>query len=232
MEDLAMALVSPRSPLVALRRPVPVPGPGEVLLEVSACGVCRTDLHILDGDLPRCARRSSRAMRWWAAWPPWVPAPRASGRASASAYPGWAEPAATAGTVRPGTRTFATRPSSRAITATAATPGTRWRTNASASRLPDAYDDAHGRAAVVRGTHRLPGLCHGAAGGAARLYGFGAAAHLIAQVAVAEGREVFAFTRPGDTRSQEFARSLGCAWAGGSDETPPAALDAALLFAR
>jgi propanol-preferring alcohol dehydrogenase len=63
------------------------------------------------------------------------------------------------------------------------------------------------------------------------LYGFGAAAHLIAQVAVAEGREVFAFTRPGDTRSQAFARDLGCAWAGGSDESAPALLDAALLFA-
>jgi propanol-preferring alcohol dehydrogenase len=97
--------------------------------------------------------------------------------------------------------------------------------------IPDAYDDLHAAPLLCAGL--IGYRAYAMAPGAARLglYGFGAAAHLIAQVARAEGREVFAFTRPGDARSQEFARSLGCAWAGGSDEAAPAPLDAALLFA-
>jgi alcohol dehydrogenase, propanol-preferring len=83
----------------------------------------------------------------------------------------------------------------------------------------------------LRGPDRLAQLPHGGGGGALGLYGFGAAAHILAQVAVWQGRRVYAFTRAGDAAGQAFARSLGAVWAGGSDETPPEPLDAAIIFA-
>ncbi len=231
MEDLAMALVSPRSPLVALRRAVPAPGPGEVLLEVSACGVCRTDLHILDGDLPpvrspivpghevvgRVAALGPAATRFRPGervGVPWLGGTCGHCRHCASGRENLCDEAVFTGYHRDGG--FARH----------AVADERY-----CLRLPDAYDDAHAAPLLCAGL--IGYRAYAMAPHAARLglYGFGAAAHLIAQVAVAEGREVFAFTRPGDTRSQDFARSLGCAWAGGSDERPPAALDAALLFA-
>ncbi len=97
--------------------------------------------------------------------------------------------------------------------------------------LPAGYDDAHAAPLLCAGL--IGYRAYALAGAAPRLglYGFGAAAHLIAQVALAQGREVFAFTRPGDVDAQRFARGLGVQWAGGSDETPPALLDAALIFA-
>ena len=87
------------------------------------------------------------------------------------------------------------------------------------------------RAASLRRPDRLAQLSHGGAGRGARVYGFGAAAHILAQVAIWQGRRVFAFTRSSDTASQDFARSLGAVWAGGSDEMPPEKLDAAIIFA-
>lgn len=231
MQDLAMALVAPRQPLAALRRPVPEPGPGEVLLEVGACGVCRTDLHIADGDLP--LPRS-----------PLVPGHEIVGRVVAAG---------------PGARRF--RPGDRVgVPWLGGTCGhcrqcaggrenlcdeavfTGYHRDGGYARhaladerfclaIPPAYDDAHAAPLLCAGL--IGYRAYAMAPGAARLglYGFGAAAHLIAQVAVAEGREVFAFTRPGDARSQAFARSLGCAWAGESTRAPPAPLDAAILFA-
>jgi propanol-preferring alcohol dehydrogenase len=98
-------------------------------------------------------------------------------------------------------------------------------------RIPDEYDDAEAAPLLCAG---LIGYRAYRACGDARsmgLYGFGAAAHLLAQVALADGREVFAFTRPGDVDGQRFARELGARWVGGSDETPPHALDAAIIFA-
>ena len=168
-----------------------------------------------------CVPPSCPGTKSSAASPRSAPAPRVSGRASASAFPGWAAPAAVAATAPAGARTSATTRSSPATTATAATPASPWPTSASASPSPPPT------------TTRTPPRCSArdssATGptrwrpGPARLglYGFGAAAHLIAQVAVAEGREVFAFTRPGDARSQDFARSLGCAWAGARTSPRP-----------
>ena len=97
--------------------------------------------------------------------------------------------------------------------------------------LPDGYDDLHAAPLLCAG---LIGYRAYAMTGDARtlgLYGFGAAAHLVAQVALAQGRTVYAFTRPGDSDAQAFARELGVQWAGGSDEAPPTPLDAALIFA-
>ena len=97
--------------------------------------------------------------------------------------------------------------------------------------LPDAYDDVHAAPLLCAGLIGYRSLK--AAGAAERLgiYGFGAAAHIVAQVARAQGRELYAFTSPGDRTAQDFARSLGCVWAGGSDEEPPRALEAAMIFA-
>ena len=231
MEDLAMTLVAPGSPLEAVRRAVPAPGPGELLLEVSACGVCRTDLHIVDGELAPV--RS-----------PIVPGHEVVGRVAALG--------AGASRFRPGERIGVPWLGGACGHCGHCAGGrenlcdgavfTGYHRDGGYARfavaderfclaLPDRYDDAHAAPLLCAGL--IGYRAYAMAPGAARLglYGFGAAAHLVAQVAVAEGREVFAFTRPGDARSQEFARSLGCAWAGDSNLAPPAPLDAALLFA-
>jgi len=97
--------------------------------------------------------------------------------------------------------------------------------------VPDAYADVDAAPLMCAGLIGYRALRMAGTATRLGLYGFGAAAHLIAQVARHQGRELFAFTRPGDTAAQDFARRLGCAWAGGSDDTPPAPLDAALIFA-
>ena len=231
MLDLAMALVAPRQPLVALHRPVPDPGPGEVLLEVGACGVCRTDLHIADGDLPlprsplvpgheivgRVVAAGPGAHRFRPGdrvGVPWLGGTCGHCRQCAGGRENLCDEAVFTGYHRDGGYARHALADERFCLA-----------------IPPAYDDAHAAPLLCAGL--IGYRAYAMAPRAARLglYGFGAAAHLIAQVAVAEGREVFAFTRPGDARSQAFARSLGCAWAGESTDAPPAPLDAAILFA-
>lgn len=227
----AMVLERPRTPLAMRERPVPRPGPGEVLVEVKACGVCRTDLHVVDGELPDPKL-------------PIVPGHEIVGHVAAIGegvsgfgvsarvgipWLGW-----TCGICpycRSGRENLCDRP---LFTGYTRDGGYATHTVADARycfALPEAADDAA----------LAPWLCAGLIGWRSYrmagegeklgIYGFGAAAHLLAQVAVWQNRKIYAFTRVGDTAAQDFARSLGATWAGGSDEMPPEPLDAAIIFA-
>ena len=227
----AMVLERPRSPLRLVRRAIPVVLPGQLLIKVRACAVCRTDLHVVDGDLPpRCEHI--------------VPGHEivgevvSCGRGISAFRPGnrvgvpWL--GFTCGTCaycRSGQENLC---NGARFTGYHIDGGFADYTVADARfcfALPQAYSD----------TEAAPLLCAGLigyrslkmAGNAQRLgiYGFGAAAHIVAQVAIYEGRQVYAFTRPGDAAAQDFARSLGCCWVGGSDLRPETELDAALIFA-
>jgi propanol-preferring alcohol dehydrogenase len=227
----AMVLERPGEPLRLMGRPRPEPGPGQVLLAVRACGVCRTDLHLVDGELPNprlpvvpgheivgtvIARgEGARALRIGErVGVPWLAGACGHCGYCLSGRENLCAEARFTGYQLDGGYAEYTLADERFCFS-----------------LPDRYSD----------TEAAPLLCAGLigyrayrlAGEAPRvgIYGFGAAAHLIAQVAVAQGRKVFAFTRPGDIDGQSFARNLGAAWAGGSDEAPPEALDAALIFA-
>lgn len=217
-------------PLRPVERSLPAPGLSELLLQVSACAVCRTDLHIVDGDIvgPR----------------PIVPGHEVVGRVIAvgggvSGFgPGirvgvpWL--GATCG-ICPyclsGAENLCDSPSFTGFTrdggfATHMVADARY-----CFAIPDVYDDVEAAPLLCAG---LIGFrSYRMAGDAPRLglYGFGAAAHVLAQVAVGDGRRVFAFTRPGDSAGQDFARHLGCEWAGASGAAPPDELDAAIIFA-
>ena len=227
----AMILDQPGRPLRAAEIPQPRPGANEVLVRVGACAVCRTDLHVMDGDLPRPKL-------------PLIPGHELVGRVEANGPQ--------AARFQPGARV--------GIPWLGRTCGDcdfcrTGRENLCEHALFTGYTRDGGFAEYVVAYERFclplpadgsdaalaPLLCAGLIGyrclrktGPARrvgLYGFGAAAHIVAQVARHEGRELFAFTRPGDTEAQAFARSLGAAWAGGSEEKPPVPLDAAIIFA-
>jgi propanol-preferring alcohol dehydrogenase len=228
---LAMVLDAPGTPLRPERRPLPRPGPGEVLVKVRACGVCRTDLHVVDGELP-----DPRL--------PLVPGHEIVGTVAAEG-PG-------AGRWREGDRL--------GVPWLGGACGGCAFCRSGRENLCDAarftgyrIDGGYAEYVLADGSFCLPIppgftdlqaaplMCAGligyrslrAAGEAERigLYGFGAAAHIVSQVARYEGRRVFAFTRPGDSAGQEFARACGAEWAGGSDRPPPEPLDAAILFA-
>jgi propanol-preferring alcohol dehydrogenase len=227
----AMVLVQPGRPLRLQRLAKPKPGPKQVLVKVVACGVCRTDLHVVDGEL------TSPKL-------PLVPGHEIVGRVEAVGIGGgrfrigervgipWLGHTCGQCTYcRSGHENLCDAP---AFTGYQVDGGYAEYTVADADycfALPESYTDIEA----------APLLCAGLIGyrslrmaGEARhlgLYGFGAAAHIVAQVARFQGRSVYAFTRPGDTQAQAFARQLGCAWAGGSDAAPPVALDAAIVFA-
>ncbi|RQQ42169.1 zinc-dependent alcohol dehydrogenase family protein [Burkholderia stagnalis] len=220
------------SPHLTLRElPDPSPGPGQLLIDVRACGVCRTDLHVVDGDL-RAPKR------------PVIPGHEIVG---------------TVASLGPGTSGFAIGErvgvpwlghtcghcafcasgrenlcDTPGFTGYTLDGGYAERTVADARfclRLPPGYDDVQAAPLLCAGLIGYRALT--LAGDARRLglYGFGAAAHIVAQVARHQGRRVYAFTRPGDTVAQQLALCLGACWAGGSDEPAPEPLDAALIFA-
>lgn len=228
----AMRLLDgPGRPLRPVREPVPEPGPGQVRLRVSACAVCRTDLHVVDGELPGARPGivpGHEIVGDVEAIGPGVAGPRVGDRVGLP-WLGW-----TCGTCR-----FC---ASGRENLCAAARFTGWQIDGGYAEhvvadartclaIPDGYSDAAAAPLLCAGLigHRALRM----AGDARRigLYGFGAAAHIVAQVAVHEGRQVFAFTRAGDAAAQGFARSLGAVWTGGSEEAPPEPLDAAILFA-
>ena len=226
-----MELPRPGVALVPVTRSLRDPGPGELLLEVSACGVCRTDLHVVDGDLTEGKlpvvpghEIVARVLAVGAEVEGFTPGDRVG-----VPWLGW-----TCGRCewcRSGRENLC--PEAR-FTGYHLDGGYASHTLADARycfALPEGLDDAHAAPLLCAGLIGYRSLVK--AGDARRLgiYGFGAAAHILAQVAAWQGREVYAFTRPGDEPAQRFARGLGAVWAGGSDERPPVPLDAAILFA-
>ena len=228
-----LQLDKPNTPLRLVDRDLPSPGPGQILLRVAACGVCRTDLHIVDGELPALAH-------------PVVPGHEVVGRVVERGGGPEAERFAVGSRVgvpwlgwtcgvcrycRSGRENLC---DDARFTGYHLDGGYADYVLADARYcfpIPDGYTDAEAAPLLCAGLIGYRALRQ--AGDAERIgiYGFGAAAHIVAQIARHEGREVYAFVRPGDEAAQAFARAMGAAWAGGSDEPPPEPLDAALIFA-
>src|SRR5579872_276118 len=226
-----MALRAVGEPLALVERPDPTPGPGEARLAVLACGVCRTDLHVVDGELPDVRT-------------PIVPGHEIVGVIDAL---GPGEHAVAVGE-RVGAgwlgRTCGVCPYCRSgrenlCDAPVFTGYTRDGGFATHAIVDTAF--VYPLDPDVEAPVQAPLMCAGligwrtlvkaGEGRALGLYGFGAAAHIITQVALWQGRRVYVFTRPGDEAAQAFARSLGAAWAGASGRTPPEPLDAAIIYA-
>ena len=226
-----MLLDHPGRPLRPAEVPPGEPGPGEVLVRVAACGVCRTDLHVCDGDLAFLRSPivpGHEIVGRVAALGPGVDA-LAPGDRIGVPWLGWT--CGRCGYCASGRENLcdAARFTGYHIDggyAEYAIADARY-----CFPLPAGYGDAEAAPLLCAGLIGHRSLA--AAGGARRLgiYGFGAAAHIVCQVAAWQGREVFAFTRPGDASAQAFARGLGAAWVGESTAAPPAPLDAAIIFA-
>jgi propanol-preferring alcohol dehydrogenase len=227
---LAMRLHAPGQPLVPDELPVPQPGPGELLLQVSACGVCRTDLHVVDGELPgvRCPLTPGHEVVGR------VVSAGAGARFTAGERVGVPWLGATCGRCRwcrEGRENLCGQARFTGYTRDGGYAEYAVANGDYCFAIPARYDDAEAAPLLCAG---LIGYRAWRAAGEAQtlgLYGFGASAHLLVQLATARGRRVFAFTRPADAGAQQFAIGLGAAWAGGSDEPPPEPLDAAILFA-
>jgi len=226
-----MLLDAPGRPLRAADLPTPAPGPDEVLIRVHACGVCRTDLHVVDGELDRpklplvlghelvgrVAALGARVddlaegERVGVPWLGWTCGSCAHCRAGqenlcdAARFTGYQ--------IDGGYAEYAVADRRFVF------------------RLPARYGDVEAAPLLCAGLIGYRALRMAGDASTLGIYGFGAAAHIVAQVAVQQGRRVFAFTRDGDRDAQDFARELGATWAGASTEPPPEPLDAALLFA-
>ena len=225
-----MVLHRQKEPLRAENIPQPEPGPGQVLIEVNACGVCRTDLHVVDGELPnpklplipghqvvgRVIATGARVDEW-----------RQGDRIGVPWLGSWD---GTCSYCREGRENLCDHALFTGYTLDGGYAECLVADQRACLRLPEGSD-----------LHTAPLLCAGLigyralrlAGDAPNLgiYGFGASAHLVTQVAMHRGQKVLAFTRPGDVKAQEFARSMGASWAGGTDVMPPEELDASIIFA-
>ncbi len=227
----AMVLKRLRSPLEWTELPDRQPGPGDIRLKVSACGVCRTDLHVIDAELPHPQT-------------PIIPGHEIVGRIDAMGagvvglsmgqrvgIPWLGRTCGVCPFCKMQRENLCDRPLFTGYTrdggyATAVVADARF-----AFPLGEEGSDESLAPLLCAGLIGWRALVIAGEGKALGLYGFGAAAHILTQVAIGQGRRVFAFTRPGDLATQAFARSIGAHWAGGSDEAPPHPLDAAILFA-
>ena len=226
-----MLLYAPRQALRLTDLPVPTPGSGEVLLRILACAVCRTDLHVLEGELPHpklplvpgheivgvVTAQGAGVQRFkpgdrvgvpWLGWTCGVCEDCRSGRENLC------DQACFTGYTRDGGYAEYTVADERYCVP-----------------IPGAYSDAEAAPLLCAGLIGYRSLVKTGEAKRIGIYGFGAAAHIITQVARFQGREIYAFTKPGDCDGQGFARSLGAVWAGGSDSRPPEKLDAAIIFA-
>jgi propanol-preferring alcohol dehydrogenase len=228
----AMVLEAAGQPLRLVKAPVPQPGPEQVLIRVKACGICRTDLHILDGELKEpklplipghqivgeVAGLGSRVARF--------------GLGDRVGVPWLGYTDGDCRYCRRGQENLCDHPLFTGYTLDGGFAEYTVADQRYCFPLPEGYSDLAVAPLLCAGligyrTYRLAGENIERLG----IYGFGAAAHIIAQVAVHQGKHVYAFTSPGDTAAQAFARRLGATWAGSSTELPPEALDAALIFA-
>ena len=217
-----MRVRAPGSPLVAENASVPEPGPGQVLVKVHACGVCRTDLHIADGELADCRYPVTPGHEV-------VGTVVGSGARVGIPWLGW-----TCGTCEyctSGRENLCERARFTGCNLDGGYAEYVVADERFCLPVPERYGDAEAAPLLCAGLigYRCYAKCEDAR--AIGLYGFGAAAHILAQVARAEGRTVFAFTRPGDDAGKRFAVQCGAHWAGDSTEAPPEPLDAAILFA-
>jgi alcohol dehydrogenase, propanol-preferring len=228
----AMVFERAGEPLRHREIPVPRPARGEVLLAVRACGVCRTDLHIVDGELPHPKLPlvpGHEIVATVAAVGEGVTGLSAGDRVGVP-WLAWTD--GTCRYCRTGRENLCERALFTGYTRNGGYAQFTVADQRFCFRLPPGLDDLHAAPLLCAGligyrSYRMAGE------GVERLglYGFGAAAHILTQIAVHQGTRVYAFTRPGDEASQEFARRLGATWAGGSNVQPPEALDAAIIFA-
>ena len=228
---LAMLFEAARLPLRVAEIPVPKPGAGQVLIQVRACAVCRTDLHILDGELPNPKL-------------PLVPGHEIVGVITAAGagverfkvgdrvgvpWLGW-----TCGQCpfcQSGRENLCGQARFTGYTLDGGYAEYTVADQRSCLAIPGAYSDAEAAPLLCAGLIGYRCLVKTGAAGRVGIYGFGASAHIITQAACHQGREIYAFTRRGDRAGQEFAKSLGAVWAGDSETQPPVPLDAAIIFA-
>ncbi|MBV8683139.1 MAG: zinc-dependent alcohol dehydrogenase family protein [Caulobacteraceae bacterium] len=227
----AMVLEALRTPLVPRTRPTPRPGAGEVLVEVRACGVCRTDLHVVDGELANPVI-------------PIVPGHEVVGRIAGLGegvagletgqrigVPWLGRTCGVCAYCRSGRENLCDNPLFTGFTRDGGFASHLIADARFAFPLPERGDDVADAPLLCAGLIGWRSLVKAGEARRLGLYGFGAAAHIVAQVAAWQGREVYAFVRRGDDASAAFARSLGAVWAGASDEAPPEPLDAAIIYA-
>jgi len=227
----AMLLERPGEPLARHELPVPAPGTDQLLVRVKACAVCRTDLHLVDGELPdpklpvipgheivgevvELGGNVSGFAPGERVGVPWLGGTCGTCDYCASSRENICDRALFTGyTLDGGYAEYVIADARYCLP------------------VPDSYPDAEAAPLLCAGLIGYRSLKKAGEGTELGIYGFGAAAHVIAQVAGYLRRRVYAFTRPGDVAGQEFAREMGAAWAGGSDEPPPRPLDAAIIFA-
>ena len=227
----AMVMTATGQPLELQSVPEPQPGRGEIRVRVHACAVCRTDLHVVDGDLrhPKLPLIPGHEIIGTVdAIGPGVPVERLGERVG---VPWLGFTCGACKYCQSGQENLCNQAEFTGYTRDGGFAEQVVADHRFCFPIPDSYTDIAAAPLMCAGL--IGYRSYAAAGDGRRLgvYGFGAAAHIVTQVAISQGREIYAFTKPGDIETQDFARSLGAEWAGDSDESPPQALDAAIIFA-
>lgn len=227
----AMIFDKPGEPLRLVDLPLPEPKPGQVEIRVHACAVCRTDLHVVDGELPQpklplipgheivgtVSRIGAGASRYQVGARVGVP------------WLGWT--CGSCGACQAGQENLCDAAKFTGYTLDGGYAEYTVADERFCFPIPDFYGDAEAAPLLCAGLIGYRSLARAGDGKRLGIYGFGAAAHIVARVARYQHREIYAFTRPGDAEAQQFARNLGALWAGGSNELPPEQLDAVIIFA-